>query len=50
MVQKDKQNTPFIIGKGTFAQHTSRDMQPGASRYTEVKLSEMAQPVLIHIW
>lgn len=46
MVQADKQNSPLLIGKGSFAQHTSRDMQAAASRYTEVKLSEMAKEML----
>lgn len=46
MVQKDKQHIPFIDGKGNFAQHTSRDLQPSASRYSEVKLSDMALDML----
>jgi DNA gyrase subunit A len=46
MVQKDRNLTPLIIGKGNFAQATSRDIQPGASRYTEIKLSEAAQEML----
>jgi DNA gyrase subunit A len=49
MVQKDKQNIPYIVGKGNFAQHTSRDMQPGASRYTEIKLSEVAKEMLSNL-
>lgn len=49
MVQRDKQNIPYIVGKGNFAQHTSRDMQPGASRYTEIKLSEVAKEMLSNL-
>lgn len=40
MVQKDTNLNPLIDGKGSFAQHTSRDLQPSASRYTEVKISD----------
>lgn len=40
MVQKDTNLNPLIDGKGSFAQHTSRDMQPASPRYTEVKLSD----------
>lgn len=46
MVQKDNNLTPYIEGKGNFAQHTSREMQPAAPRYTEVKLSEMSKDIL----
>lgn len=49
MVQKDKQNIPLLIGKGSFAQHTSRDMQPAAMRYTEVKLAEVAKEMLSNL-
>lgn len=49
MVQKDNQNIPLIIGKGNFAQHTSRDMQPGANRYTEIKLAEVSKEMLKNI-
>lgn len=42
MVQKDRHETPLIIGKGNFGQKTSKDIQPAADRYTEVKLSEIA--------
>jgi DNA gyrase subunit A len=42
MVQKDRNQTPLIIGKGNFGQATSRDLQEGASRYTEVKLAPIA--------
>lgn len=42
MAQKDNHLTPLIVGKGNFAQHTSRDLQPGAGRYTEAKLSPIA--------
>lgn len=46
MVQTDTQILPWLTGKGNFAQHTSRDLQAGAERYTEVKLSEYATEVL----
>lgn len=46
MVQKDKQFIPYLEGKGNFAQHTSRDLQAGASRYTEVKLSDFTADIL----
>lgn len=46
MVQKDKQFVPFIDGKGNFAQHTSRDLQAAAGRYTEAKLSELSKDIL----
>ena len=46
MVQKDKQIVPYLEGKGNFAQHTSRDLQAGAERYTEVKLSEFTSDIL----
>ena len=42
MTQIDRHNTPFIEGKGNFGQATSRDLDYGAMRYTEVKLSPMA--------
>lgn len=43
MVQKDTNITPFITGKGSFGQHTSRELQPAAARYTEIKLSEISK-------
>ena len=42
MTQKDYNNVTWITGKGNFGQHTSRDMQPASSRYTEIKLSPYA--------
>lgn len=42
MVQKDRQAVPMLIGKGNFGNHTSRDLAPAASRYSEVKLSDIA--------
>jgi len=46
MVQTDNNLTPLLIGKGNFAQHTSRDLQPGAQRYTECKLSDISKDML----
>lgn len=46
MVQRDKQNIPYLVGKGNFSSHASRDLQYGASRYTEVKLSELSKEIL----
>ena len=42
MVQTDKQNIPLLIGQGNFGNHTSKELQPAASRYTKVKLSDIA--------
>lgn len=42
MVQKDTNIIPLVDGKGSFAQHTSRDLQPASSRYSEVKISDYA--------
>lgn len=42
MVQEDRQNHPLIVGKGNFGQKTSRELQPAASRYSEIKLSDMS--------
>lgn len=42
MVQKDTNLNPLVDGKGSFAQHTSRDLQPASSRYSEIKISEYA--------
>lgn len=46
LTQNDKQLIPLIIGKGNFGQNTSRDIQYGASRYTECKLSPIALDML----
>ena len=46
MTQKDKQNVPYIVGKGNFGQHTSRDLQCAAERYTECKLSDLSIEML----
>lgn len=42
MAQKDRSAVPMLIGKGNFGNHTSRDLAPGADRYTEVKLSDIS--------
>ena len=42
MVQKDNQLIPLLEGKGNFANHTSRDLEPAADRYSEVKLSDIS--------
>lgn len=42
MTQKDRNNIPYIIGKGNFGQKTSKNIQYAADRYTEVKISELA--------
>lgn len=46
MTQKDKQLIPYLEGKGNFSSHTSRDLQYGASRYTEVRLSQLSQDII----
>ena len=45
MVQTDNNITPLITGKGSFGQHTSRDLQAAAQRYTEVKLSDISKDI-----
>lgn len=45
MVQSDTNITPLITGKGSFGQHTSRDLQAAAARYTEIKLSEISKDI-----
>ena len=42
MVQTDKQNIPLLVGQGNFGNHTSKELQAAASRYTKVKLSDIA--------
>lgn len=46
MVQTDNHVNPFIIGKGAFAYHTSRDTQPASSRYSEIKIAPYAQEMM----
>lgn len=46
MAQKDAQLLPWLVGKGNFSQHTSRDLMHGSSRYTEIKLSDFTIDVL----
>ena len=43
MVQKDRNLIPLLDGNGNFGQFTSKDIQPAADRYSEVKLSEFAK-------
>lgn len=45
LVQEDNHLSPLIIGKGNFGQHTSKELAPAASRYTEVKLSELSNDI-----
>lgn len=42
MAQTERQFNPLLVGKGNFGSYTSRDLAPAASRYSEVKLSDMA--------
>jgi len=42
MVQPDRNLVPLLVGKGNFGNYTSRELQPAASRYSEIKLSEIA--------
>jgi len=42
MVQKDRHSHPWLVGKGNFGNYTSRDLAPAASRYSEVKLSDIS--------
>lgn len=46
MAQPDGNIIRYIDGEGNFAQHTSRDLKAGASRYTSCKLSEFGRDVL----
>lgn len=46
MTQIDNQNVPLLVGKGNFAQHTSKELKPASERYTEVKLSPIALDIL----
>ena len=46
MTQTDRQNVPYIIGKGNFGQHTSNGLKEAAERYTECKLSDLATEML----
>ena len=45
MVQTDNNITPLITGKGSFGQHTSRELQAAADRYTEIKLSDLSKDI-----
>lgn len=42
MVQKDRQNLPFLEGKGSWGHYTSKTHVAAAGRYTEVKLGKVA--------
>lgn len=42
MTQKDRQNIPFLEGKGSWGHYTSKEHQAAAARYTEVKLGQTA--------
>ena len=42
----DSVNVNLIDGKGSFSSHTSRDVYAGASRYTEMRLSKIANELL----
>lgn len=46
MVQKDRHIVPFLEGKGSFGQYSSRDLTAAASRYSEVKLGEISLDML----
>lgn len=46
MVQKDNHVNPFIVGKGAFAYHTSRDTQPASSRYSEIRIAQYSQEMM----
>lgn len=46
MVQTDSHSNPFIIGKGAFAYHTSRDTQAASSRYSEIKIAPYSQEMM----
>lgn len=46
MVQNDRHLVPMLKGKGNFGMYTSRELQPAASRYTEIKLSGIAKDMM----
>lgn len=46
LVQKDRQNIPFLVGKGSWGQFTSNRQGAASSRYTEVKLDRPALEVM----
>lgn len=46
LVQKDRNNIPFLSGKGSWGQYTSKDQAPAAARYTEIKLGENAKEIM----
>lgn len=46
MVQNDRNLVPLLDGNGNFGQFTSKDIQPAADRYSEVKLSGFAKDQL----
>ena len=46
LAQKDSHIVPYLVGKGNFGQHTSKDLMYGSSRYTEVKLSDFAKDIM----
>lgn len=46
LVQRDRQNLPFLTGKGSWGQHTSKDHSAAAARYTEVKLGKNALEII----
>ena len=43
MIQGDGNNVPFIIGKGSFGMHTSKNLKPADDRYTECHLSDFGR-------
>lgn len=43
MAQKDNWQTPLIDGHGNFSMYASRDLQAGADRYTEIKISDFGK-------
>lgn len=45
MVQTDNNITPLIKGKGSFGQHTSKELQAAAPRYTEICLSDISKDI-----
>lgn len=43
MVQKDNWQTPLIDGHGNFSLYSSKNLQAGADRYTEIKISDFGK-------
>ncbi len=46
MIQRDNNNMPLVLGKGSFSSRTTRDGVPASSRYTECKISPFGKTIV----